>query len=75
MRLTQTQVVLDTKLQTNVTPEMFVEGFAIGTAAMNGEPLPPLVQKTLEQGASTQVWAAIAPDLEGMLSTYEQNEN
>ena len=73
--LIETQVVLDTKLQTNVTAEMFAEGFAIGTAAMDGEPLPALVQKTLEQGASTQVWAAIAPDLEGMSVPYKQNEN
>jgi hypothetical protein len=32
-------VVVDTKLQTHVTPEMFGEGYEIAVAAMNGTSL------------------------------------
>jgi hypothetical protein len=32
----KTAVVVDTKLQTHVTPEMFGEGYEIAVAAMNG---------------------------------------
>jgi hypothetical protein len=86
----KTAVVVDTKLQTHVTPEMFGEGYEIAVAAMNGtpllsqnfwkhlfckantttsgEPLHPLDPKTLAQGASTTLYAALAPKLRGKRS-------
>jgi hypothetical protein len=87
----KTAVVVDTKLQTHVTPEMFGEGYEIAVAAMNGisllsqnfwkqlfckantttsgEPLHPLDPKTLAQGASTTLYAALAPKLRGKRSS------
>ncbi|PMD54086.1 NAD(P)-binding protein [Hyaloscypha bicolor E] len=66
-------LVVDTKLQTHVTPEMFGEGYEIAVAAMNGEPLHPLDPKTLAQGASTTLYAALAPELKEHSGAFLQN--
>ncbi|KAH8774923.1 hypothetical protein F5882DRAFT_409496 [Hyaloscypha sp. PMI_1271] len=66
-------LVVDTKLQTHVTPEMFGEGYEIAVSAMNGEPLHPLDPKTLAQGASTTLYAALAPKLREHSGAFLQN--
>jgi NAD(P)-dependent dehydrogenase (short-subunit alcohol dehydrogenase family) len=57
-----------TNLQRHVTPE---ERARRGWAALDG-PKPPGM-KTPEQGASTSVWAALAPELEGVGGRYFEN--
>ncbi|KAE9370799.1 NAD(P)-binding protein [Stipitochalara longipes BDJ] len=66
-------LVVDTKLQTNITPEMFEEGYKIAVEAMKGEPLQPFDPKTLEQGASTTLYAALASDLKEISGAFLQN--
>ena len=57
-----------TNLQRHVTPE---ERKRRGWADMDG-PKPPGM-KTPEQGASTSVWAALVPELEGIGGRYFEN--
>lgn len=55
----------------NVTQEMFAEGYAVATKALNGDsmPLPAMNAKTLAAGSATSLFAALNPDL-GCKSPY-----
>ncbi len=57
--------VLNTGLQKYVSPE---EQRALGWVDAAGNPNP--IVKTVEQGASTTVWAAVAPELAGIGGLY-----
>jgi len=48
---------------TNVSQEMFGEGYRITTEALNGDPMPSMEPKSLAAGASTTLYGALDPDL------------
>lgn len=84
-------VILDSKLMTSVTPEMFAEGEKVAQEALKGSfsrdlfytfplsipppgaQMPPsaLKPKSLAAGASTILYAALDPSLEGRSSHHE----
>ena len=58
-------MVLETKLMTNVTQEMFGEGHAIATAALGEKQMPSAVMnpKPLVASSATTLYGALAPEL------------
>ena len=58
-------MILETKLMTNVTQDMFAEGHRIAVESLNGEAMPNVEPKTLAQGASTTLYGALDPTLKG----------
>ncbi|MCJ1249686.1 hypothetical protein MMC30_006912, partial [Trapelia coarctata] len=62
-------LIFDSKLMTNVSPEMFADGHRIATAALTAAnvsmPSPAMNPKSLAAGAATSLYAALAPELEG----------
>jgi NAD(P)-dependent dehydrogenase (short-subunit alcohol dehydrogenase family) len=56
-------LILESKLMTNVTKEMFADGHRITLEAMGGRPMPSIAPKSLAAGASTTLYGALDPDL------------
>lgn len=50
----------------SVSPETFAQGIKMANDANGGEPAPMEEQKTLEQGCSTTLVAALDPSIKGM---------
>jgi NAD(P)-dependent dehydrogenase (short-subunit alcohol dehydrogenase family) len=57
-----------TNLQGGISKELFAEGGAIAYKNLNGDPFPGgmMTEKTLAQGTSTIITAALNPSLSGM---------
>ncbi|MEV4255725.1 SDR family NAD(P)-dependent oxidoreductase [Spirillospora sp. NPDC049652] len=59
-----------TGLQRHITPAKLI---SLGWADEQGDPVVPAGWKTVEQGAATAVWAAVAPELAGVSGRYLEN--
>ncbi|KAL8868211.1 MAG: hypothetical protein Q9174_005137 [Haloplaca sp. 1 TL-2023] len=54
-------LILESQLMTDVDQDMFAEGHAIATKALDGAPMPDITPKPLVAGCSTQLAAALDP--------------
>lgn len=62
-------MVVESKLQTEVTEEMFAEGFKIATERSDEHETLDMEVKTLKSGTSTILVAALSPEVEGDISS------
>lgn len=58
-------LIFESKLMANVTQEMFADGHAVATAALNGDTMPDtaVAPKSLAAGSATSLYAALDPSL------------
>jgi hypothetical protein len=57
-------VILETKLQANVTQDMFADGIAVTKAALGDKQMPiTMTPKSLAASSSTTLYGALAPEL------------
>ncbi|MCJ1383961.1 hypothetical protein MMC17_007075 [Xylographa soralifera] len=58
-------LIFESKLMVNVDQEMFVDGHAVATAALNGDAMPEAAMSphSLSQGSATPLWAVLNPEL------------
>ena len=61
---------ISTGLMRHLSREQLVE---LGWTDHDGTLSPPTEWKTVEQGAATTIWAAVAPELEGVGGRYLEN--
>ncbi|KAA8909880.1 short-chain dehydrogenase [Sphaerosporella brunnea] len=68
-------LILDSHLLANVSQDMFADGFRIATEANGGVPVSPETPKTLQQGSSTTLVAALSPDVVAFSGTLVRDCN